>query len=354
MNAKQLRNAAVTQTLFAPATLAGALRTLGFVQADPIRAPARAQDLILRHRVNGYRAGDLERRFARLDIEEGILYAYGFLSKAAAELAHPHDREPLSDFAERVLAIVREHGPLHPSDMQRWFARDRVLNAWGGQSIETTQTLERLRRRGHVRVVRRDAGIRVYGAIERPHADAVPPADERTRGLIALVADILGPVPERTLSGIAAYIVARVVHGESGSHRRIMKAMLADAQYVREEIDGLAYWRTPRKRAATEPERVRLLAPFDPIVWDRRRFEHIWRWEYRFEAYVPPAKRIRGYYALPLLWKADVIGWANARVVDGILDVDLGYVDAKPRDRTYGRELRAELERLEVFLMQPR
>jgi len=41
---------------------------MGFVQADPIRAPARAQDLILRHRVKDYHAGDLERRYATLDI----------------------------------------------------------------------------------------------------------------------------------------------------------------------------------------------------------------------------------------------------------------------------------------------
>ena len=38
-----------------------AIRRLGFVQADPIRAPARAQDLILRHRVADYRAGDIQR-----------------------------------------------------------------------------------------------------------------------------------------------------------------------------------------------------------------------------------------------------------------------------------------------------
>ena len=57
-----LRRYAVARTLFTPTTLARAIGRLGFVQADPIRAPARAQDLTLRHRVRGYRAGDLERR----------------------------------------------------------------------------------------------------------------------------------------------------------------------------------------------------------------------------------------------------------------------------------------------------
>src|SRR5690349_12530176 len=54
-----LRRYAVARTLFAPTTLPAAIRRLGFVQADPIRAPARAQDLTLRHRVAGYVAGDL-------------------------------------------------------------------------------------------------------------------------------------------------------------------------------------------------------------------------------------------------------------------------------------------------------
>ena len=58
-------------------------------------------------------------------------------------------------------------------------------------------------------------------------------------------------------------------------------------------------------------ERVRFLAPFDPVVWDRRRFELFWGWAYRFEAYTPVRKRKLGYYALPLLWRDEVLGWAN-------------------------------------------
>jgi uncharacterized protein YcaQ len=59
---KRLREYAIGTTLCRPTTLARAVRRLGFVQADPIRSPARAQDLILRHRVKDYFAGDLERR----------------------------------------------------------------------------------------------------------------------------------------------------------------------------------------------------------------------------------------------------------------------------------------------------
>ena len=54
---EHLRRYAIARSLFRPTTLGRAIRKLGFVQADPIRAPARAQDLTLRHRVAGYRAG---------------------------------------------------------------------------------------------------------------------------------------------------------------------------------------------------------------------------------------------------------------------------------------------------------
>ena len=57
---EELRRFAVARSLFKPTTLKRAVERMGFVQADPIRAPARAQDLILRHRVKGYRAGNLD------------------------------------------------------------------------------------------------------------------------------------------------------------------------------------------------------------------------------------------------------------------------------------------------------
>jgi hypothetical protein len=72
----QIRRFAVARSLFPPVTLAEALKRMGFVQADPIRAPARAQDLILRHRVRDYQAGDLERQYEELDIAEDTFINY--------------------------------------------------------------------------------------------------------------------------------------------------------------------------------------------------------------------------------------------------------------------------------------
>ncbi len=96
---------------------------------------------------------------------------------------------------------------------------------------------------------------------------------------------------------------------------------------------------------------VRLLTPFDPVVWDRRRFEIFWNWIYRFEAYTPAPKRKLGYYALPLLWHERVIGWGNVAVTDGRLRAEFGYTDRKaPRNPAFRAGLEAELERVRAFL----
>ena len=118
-------------------------------------------------------------------------------------------------------------------------------------------------------------------------------------------------------------------------------------------VDGVEwYWPAEEEPARGEPqEMVRLLAPFDPVVRDRARFELLWGWLYRFEAYTPAPKRKLGYYALPLLWRDRVIGWGNLSVKNGELESEFGYVESHPpRDRAFERELDAELDRMRAFL----
>jgi uncharacterized protein YcaQ len=118
-------------------------------------------------------------------------------------------------------------------------------------------------------------------------------------------------------------------------------------------VDGVDWYWPADERLQTEPsaDLVRLLSPFDPIVWDRRRFEMLWGWAYRFEAYTPAPKRRFGYYALPLLWRDRVIGWVNLSVKNATLQCAVGYIRPEPpRDRAFKRELEAELDRMRVFL----
>ncbi len=119
-------------------------------------------------------------------------------------------------------------------------------------------------------------------------------------------------------------------------------------------LDGVEwYWPaedTPQSARWRIDDDVRLLTPFDPIVWDRRRFEMFWGWAYRFEAYTPAPKRKLGYYALPLLWHGRVIGWGNVAVADGGLRATFGYLGRAPRDAKFRAGLESELELLRAFL----
>jgi uncharacterized protein YcaQ len=350
-----LRGYAVARTLFGPVSIAQAVDRLGFVQADPIRAPARAQDLTLRHRVSGYRAGDLEAQFPALGIEEDFFVNYGFVSAHVHALMHPRAASGLWTSARRrraeaVLAFVSEKGEVHPRDVDAHFAHGRVTNYWGGSSSATTHLLEHMHYTGLVRVARREKGIRIYAPRELapPPAGLTPAA--RVDALVDVAVRKYAPLPGATLS----WLVNRLRYGVP-QWARLLKTAIARAKdrLAHARIDGVSwYWPADEDPELFKAdERVRLLAPFDPIVWDRRRFELLWGWAYRFEAYTPLAKRKLGYYALPLLWRDQVIGWGNVTLAGGTASVVVGYVsDTAPRSRRFTRELDLELDRLRAFL----
>jgi uncharacterized protein len=351
-----LRRFAVNRSLFAPTTLTRAVERLGFVQADPIRAPARAQDLILRHRVRGYRAGDLERCYQRAGLEEDVLVNYGFVPRDVQLLMQP--RGLLSRWAgtrrkraEALLRLVRERGPMHPREVDEHLALGSVTNYWGGSSNATTHLLEAMHYAGFLRVMRRDAGIRVYCAHEFPPL----PKDRagrraRVDALVDVVVGTYAPVPAAGLAMLVGRLRYAVPQwrSELPAALRRAKERLAHAR-----ADGAEwYWPAGEPVQGGEPpETVRLLAPFDPVVWDRRRFERFWGWAYRFEAYTPPTRRKWGYYALPLLWRERVIGCGNLSVREGVLQASFDYVEGQPpADRTFEHELEGELERVRRFL----
>jgi len=153
--------------------------------------------------------------------------------------------------------------------------------------------------------------------------------------------------------------VRRLRYGAPQLARGIDSALARAKRRLAHARIGGADWYWPADEAphvdadALDGE-VRLLAPFDPIVWDRSRFERFWGWSYRFEAYTPGHKRKLGYYALPLLFGDAMIGWANLTMKDGVLTSEIGYVrGSAPRGRTFARVLDDELARMRRFL-QPR
>lgn len=352
-----LRRYAVARTLFKPTTLPQAIKKLGFVQADPIRAPARAQDLTLRHRVKDYRAGDLERRYPRLAVEEDCLVNYGFLPREHLALMHPRVASKVWDKATQgkaadVLAFIRERGRVHPREVDEHFAHGRVTNYWGGSSNATTHLLDGMHYRGLLRVARRDGGTRVYELAAHAPGDDSPAAQmKRSAALLELVVRKYAPLPASSLT----YLTRLLRYGAPHLAEHTQAAMrLAREHLSSVQLDGVTwYWpadENPASRRHAPDDQVRLLAPFDPVVWDRTRFELLWGWTYKFEAYTPEPQRKLGYYALPLLWDEQVIGWGNLSMVNGKLKHQLGFVGNPPRDAAYREAWAEELERMKVFL----
>lgn len=353
-----LRRYAVARSLTSPTTLPRALQRFGFVQADPIRSPARAQDLILRHRVAGYRVGDLERTYPGLGVEEDFFVNYGFVTPELHTLLHPRTaRETWTTDrwaqAGNVWRFVEQRGATHPKAVDDHFSHGHTTNGFGGRSKASTHLLDDMHYRGLLRVASRDNGTRLY-AVRAPqplHADPEATLDAMVDLLVALYA----PLPTPGLRQLVGFLKNAAPQWQpllSGALHR------ARARLLQTEIEGVAWhWpadEDPLAPAWLQSDRVRLLAPFDPVVWDRDRFERLWGWGYRFEAYTPAHRRVRGYYAMPLLWRDQVIGWGNLTVRQGVLHAELGYVAGQPSERSgYTESLKTELAAMADFLGVP-
>ncbi|GAA0500504.1 DNA glycosylase AlkZ-like family protein [Deinococcus depolymerans] len=350
--------AAAARTLEPQSGVQAALNAMGFVQADPIRAPARAQDLTLMARVPGYRAGDLERLYPVLDAEEDMLPNYGFMPRSVQALLHPRELPPTRleaahpGLLDEVRAAVQDRDEVHPREVAARLGQGRTVNAWGGQSSATTRALDVLHRRGELRVTRRVGGVRLYGLA--PHLRALRgsplPEPERLRGAVHLLARLYGPLPEASLGyliGLSHYGFPHLLPQLRAAFRQAVREDLHSAR-----VDGLKYVWLPEQDPALAPvpRGVRIVNPFDPLVWDRRRFAHLHGWTYRFEAYTPAPKRQFGYYALPVFHAGRAVGWANLSVQGGQLSADLGLAPGVRRTGTFTRSLDRELDRWRAFL----
>lgn len=350
--------ASAFRTLTPQPDIQAALNALGFVQADPIRAPARAQDLTLMARVAGYRAGDLERLYPTLDAEEDMLPNYGFFPRETQKLLHPREvgvtriEREHPEILDEVRQLLQGRDELHPREADALIGRGRVGNAWGGQSSATTRALDALNYRGEARVTRRVSGVRLYGSA--PHLAALResplPEPERLRGAVHLLAALYGPLPEASLRGLVN--LSRFgfphLHGElKAAFGRAVREELASTK-----VEGVRYvWPAEwvLEDVAT-PKGVRIVGPFDPLVWDRRRFQHLHGWAYKLEAYTPAPKRQFGYYALPIFSGEKAMGWANLKVTGGELTSEIHWLSGVRQTGALAKALAQELGRYRAFL----
>lgn len=301
------------------ADVASALRHLGFVQIDPINVCGRMQDHILRHRVRGYREQDLMRHVHREGLREAFEHHLPDSSNLAALPldAWPHLQRAMrarerSDstwsgkltaaerkLAVRLLARMADEGPLCSQDIES--ARKAKNHAWDSTTLAKS-TLQKLFFHGRVLIARRDGLRRYYDLPEKVLPPSVlnapvPTSEETARwlALLKLRQRRLAMLKAAELRVIADEVVPVTVEGST------LRLHLLRSDFPL--LDD----------ASEAQENPKLIAPLDPIIYDRRVTEALWDFRYRWEVYVPPQKRVRGYYALPLLHRGQFIGHADVK-----------------------------------------
>jgi uncharacterized protein YcaQ len=305
-----------------------ALAHHGFVQIDPINICGRMHDHILRNRVAGYREGGLMRHLhggeagERLAAGERSAFEHHMPSTnvlvAFPLAAWPHLHASMRaragrrgawlggltprerDLAARILEAISSQGALSPDPFVDGRKGRRV---WGSATLAKA-TLQKLFFHGRVLIAGRQKNRRIYDLPER-----VLPAT-------ALAAR------EHSADETARWLaVTRLRQHRLVALRRAELSLVEDlVQPV--EIDGCPalhclredlHWFEPAEGSAAGSGDPLLLAPLDPLIYDRRVTRHLWGFDYAWEAYVPAPKRTRGYYALPVLAGTDLVGHVDIK-----------------------------------------
>ncbi len=205
--------------------------------------------------------------------------------------------------AARILARMADEGPLSSQDIES--ADKTKTHAWDSTTLAKS-TLHKLFFHGCVLIARRD-GIRRYydlpekvlptGTLNAP----MPSKDETARWLAEL------KLRQRRLA-ILKSSEAHALNDEiiSVSIQELPKLKL---HVLRRDIPQLA---KAQNSPASTSEPL-LIAPLDPIIYDRHVTEQLWAIDYRWEVYVPPQQRQRGYYAMPLLHGTRFTGHADLK-----------------------------------------
>lgn len=300
-----------------PAGVSDLVDRIGFVQIDTISVVERAHHHILGARMPGYRQEWLD----QAAVFEYWAHAAAYLPwrdfrhtlpRKERVRAHGHDwfRVERAD-AERVLARIRDEGPLMARDFE---APRKVAGWWDWKPAK--RALEYLFMSGELMVSRRGFQ-KVFDLTER-----VLPSGTDTRT----------PTPREH----AAWMVGRaidvwglVARDEFGYQRRehvdhidiVLREGEEEGELVRVCIEGLpkvSYWTRPRTMEGLDGlsppgRRLHILSPFDPFLIHRKRINRLFGFDFTIECYLPAEKRTFGYFALPLLWGETFVGLLDAK-----------------------------------------
>lgn len=305
--------------------VSSALAHHGYIQVDPINVCGRMHDLILRNRVENYQQGGLMRHLhgegttipAELSTgfehhlpDSGVLVAFPLDAwpHLLAVMRHRTERDSAwsgkltaeeIELSNHILGEIAIRGPLSSTDIED--KRSSVSAVWGSATIAKA-TLQKLFFHGRVLIAKRDGNRRLYDLPERviPAATLAakePDATDTARWLA------LTKVRQRRLA-----ILKRDELKHVSDEVQPIKLMDADAPTLyclREDVCLFD--------ATSSHHSTMLLAPLDPLIYDRKLTSALWNFDYTWEVYTPLHKRVRGYYALPILSGDELVGHVDPK-----------------------------------------
>jgi uncharacterized protein YcaQ len=350
-----------------PESVLRVVRELGSVQFDPLEVTgARNDDLVLAARIRNYRRGWMERWLYGPPAERQLFEAYNKSLNILPVEELPVHRVDWEQWGARegpyhrllttqghlaadILDRLGREGPLPGSAFVERGA-DRLHWGWGKITVPRA-LLYGLFRTGQIGIARREGNVRVYDRMEKLFPPALLAArlpDEEVRrhqllsrfrgvGLLGLRAGAeiwSGTVAARERTRLTEGMVA------DGALRRVRVKGVRDERYM------LASDARFLRGGALRRREVALLAPLDPLVWDRELLRQLFDFDYVWEVYTPVKSRKHGYYVLPVLWGDRLVGRIEPRIdrKAGVLRVPAPQLERR-MPRTERIDFEAALER---------
>ncbi len=332
-----------------------ALNVLEYVQEDSIDVCGRMHELILWPRVKNYAPEKLHQALYGPDAHAFEHYLPNLSALPLAD--YPHFRRRMQEravtpgrwgglfdeekpIAARFLSALDESGPLKTRSIGS--ADGHMRSGWGSRATIVSQVVEKLWLTGTLAIARRDGFERVFDRTERVHPSILS-----------------APIPDATES--IRYLTRKRLKAKALFHpKKDEVKLLGEESFVKIEITGLTKpWYCLSDSGSQPPvigetigDDIFLLAPLDPLIYDRQRNRELFDFDYTWEVYVPEAKRKWGYYVLPIFQGDKIIGRVEPKIdrKNKILNIiSLTFEDGKTNSKLR-KQVQGKLEEMTDLL----
>jgi uncharacterized protein YcaQ len=296
-----------------------AVRQLGYVQIDTIHVIERCHHHILFTRIPDYRREHLHQAqtvdktlfeywthaLSFVPIEDFRFYVRDmrtYWSRRAVWFTNVKDNE-----VRRVMTRIRKNGALSIRDIE-----DDVLvekdHAWASRK-PSKRALQLAFFKGLVTVSQRAGMLKTYELTARHFGWKRLP----TAASPGEVAEYLVERALRSQGIVSLESICYLNASGKPAIKSVIDRRVRRGELVPVALAGAGKWQhwaqpeTLEQRLEDSSDLVHILSPFDPLVNQRKRSLLIFNYEHRFEAYVPKAKRVFGYFACPVLYGDEIV-----------------------------------------------